>query len=57
MRDVLARGWNRRGSRRPTFLAALAHSLDLSTWESLVRRRGLADTDAVELLVRMVRCA
>lgn len=57
MRDVLARGWQRRGRRRHALLAAIAHSLDLSTWESLVRRRGLSEEDAVELLTRLVRCA
>jgi AcrR family transcriptional regulator len=56
MRDVLARGWNRRGLRRQALLAAIAHSLELSTWESLVRRQGLPDADAVELLLGMVRC-
>jgi AcrR family transcriptional regulator len=57
MRNVLARGWKRRGRRRQALLAAIAHGLDLSTWESLVRRQGLADADAIELLLGMVRCA
>jgi AcrR family transcriptional regulator len=57
MRDVLAQGWNRRGRRRQVLLAAIAHSLDLSTWESLVRRQGLPEADAVALLMRLVRCA
>jgi AcrR family transcriptional regulator len=57
MRDVLARGWKRRGLRRKALLAAIAHSLEVSTWESLVRRQGMSDADAVELLVGMVRCA
>ncbi len=57
MRDVLARGWNRRGRHRQALLAAMAHSLDLSTWESLVRRQELPEADAVELLIRLVRCA
>jgi AcrR family transcriptional regulator len=57
MRDVLAPGWKRRGRRRTALLAAIAHSLDLSTWESLVRRQGLSDADAIELLLGMVRCA
>jgi AcrR family transcriptional regulator len=55
MAEVLARGWNRRGRRRQALLAAIAHSLEISTWESLVRRHGLPDEDAVELLVRLVR--
>jgi AcrR family transcriptional regulator len=57
MRDVLARGWNRRGLRRQALLAAIGHSLDLSTWESLVRRQELPDADAVELLLGMVHGA
>ena len=57
MRDVLARGWNRRGRRRAMLLTALAHSLDLSTWESLVRRQGLSHEDAVDFLLRLNRYA
>jgi AcrR family transcriptional regulator len=57
MRDVLARGWGRRGRRRRALLAAIGHSLDLSTWESLVRRQRLTEADAIELLVRLVRCS
>lgn len=57
MRDVLAKGWGRRGRRRRALLVAIGHSLDLSTWESLVRREGMPETEAVELLVRLVRCA
>jgi AcrR family transcriptional regulator len=57
MRDVLARGWRRRGRRRKSLLAAISHSLDLSTWESLVRRQGMSNAGAVELLVGMARCA
>jgi AcrR family transcriptional regulator len=57
MRDVLARGWQRRGRRRRLLLAALEHALDLHTWHSLVRGRGLSDEDAIELLVGLVRAA
>jgi AcrR family transcriptional regulator len=57
MREVLARGWNRRGRRRRALLVAIAHSLDLSTWESLVRGQGLPAAEAVDLLVDLVRCA
>ena len=57
MRDVLARGWSRRGRRRRALLAAIAHSLELSTWESLVRGQALPAADAVDLLVGLVRCA
>jgi len=57
MLDVLERGWARRGRRRHALRAAIALCLELTTWESLVRRRELASSEAVELLVRVVRCA
>lgn len=57
MRDVLAGGWSGRGRRKRALLAAIAHSLELSTWESLVGRQGLTEEDAVDLLVRLVRSA
>lgn len=57
MRDVLATGWRRRGRHRRLLLAALEHALDLTTWHSLVRERGLADEEAVELLTGLVRSA
>jgi len=55
MRDVLARGWKRRGRRRRLLLATLEHALDLKTWQSLVRERGLSEAEAVGLLVTLVR--
>lgn len=57
MREVLEHGWRARGRRRRALAAALALSLDLGTWEVLVRRRGLARDEAVELMVHAVRCA
>jgi hypothetical protein len=57
MRDVLARGWGRRGRRRRLLLAAIDHALDLKTWHSLVRERGLSDEDAIDLLVAFVAAA
>jgi AcrR family transcriptional regulator len=57
MRDVLERGWNRRGRRRRALRATIALSLELTTWESLVRRQQLPPTEAVELLVRLARSA
>ncbi len=55
MRDVLATGWNPRRRRRRRLLAAIEHALDLTTWESLRRRRGLEPPEAVSLLVDLVR--
>jgi AcrR family transcriptional regulator len=57
MRDVLARGWDRRGARGRAVRAAIGLSLELTTWEALVGRQGLRREEAVELLVRMVRSA
>jgi len=54
MRDVLAAGRGARGRRRHILLAALEHALALETWESLVRRSGLSDEEAVELLTGLV---
>ena len=56
MRDVLTVGWGVRGKRRDLLLAAIGHALDFQTWCSLVREQGLADEQAVELMVGMVRC-
>jgi AcrR family transcriptional regulator len=55
-RDVLARGWKRRGRRRRLLLAVIEHALDLKTWQSLVRERGLSDVEAIGLLVGLIRC-
>jgi AcrR family transcriptional regulator len=57
MREVLEQGWSRRGRRRRAVRAAIALSLELTTWESLVRRQGLDPGEAVELMVRMAACA
>ncbi len=57
VRDVLAAGWGVRGRRRVLLLAAVGHALDFAAWRSLARGQGLDDGRAVEVMVRMVRCA
>jgi AcrR family transcriptional regulator len=57
MRYVLATGWGTQDRRLAVLLAALGHALDFQTWRSLVREQGLDDERAVDLMVRMVRCA
>ncbi len=57
VRGILAAGWGARGKRRELLLAAVGHALDFGTWRSLVRGQGLDEGRAVELMVRMVRCA
>lgn len=56
MRYVLVTGWGAEDRRLELLLAALGHALDFQTWRSLVRRRGLDDEQAIELMVSMVRC-
>ena len=57
MRDAIAAAWGTRdGQHRQSLLAALDLALDFQTWRTLVRRRGLDDERAIELMVAMVRC-
>lgn len=57
MRYVLVTGWGAEDERLGSLLAALGHALDFQTWRSLVRQQGLEDEQAVDLMVKMVRCA
>ena len=57
VREVLAAGWGVRGKRRRGVLAALGHALELQSWISLTGRQGLDDEQAIDFMVRMVRCA
>jgi AcrR family transcriptional regulator len=50
LRDALANGWPRRKAVR----AALAHALELETWDSLVRRHGLTRQQAADAMLRFV---
>lgn len=52
--ELLAAGFPASAERRPLLLAALGHALDFETWRSLARRQGLADEQAVELMVDFV---
>jgi AcrR family transcriptional regulator len=56
VREVLAVGWGARGERRRRLHAALGHALELQSWISLTGQQGLADEQAVDFMVRMVRC-
>ena len=48
--DAVTRGWPRRKSVR----AAIGHALEFETWRSLVRRQGLARTQAIDAMARLV---
>jgi hypothetical protein len=53
----LATGWGAEDERLSLLMAALGHALDFQTWRSLVRQQDLDDEQAIELMVKMVRCA
>jgi AcrR family transcriptional regulator len=57
MRRLLLVGWRVRGRRRARLSAAVGLALDFQTWQTLVRREGLSDAEAVELSARAVECA
>ena len=57
MVPVLARGWGARGRQAIVGRAAIEHALSVFTWDSLVRRSGLSDDEAVTLLVNLVLAA
>ena len=53
-RDELIRGRPARGRRRDETRAAIGHALSFPTWQSLTRDQGLDDTQAIELMCRLV---
>lgn len=52
--DTLVRGRPERGGRRRRVRAVIAHALSFTTWRSLVQEQGLAQEDAVDLMVALV---
>jgi AcrR family transcriptional regulator len=54
---VLLEAWGARGRRRKLLAAGINHAAAVTTWQSLVQQQGLADEEAVDLLVAMVRAA
>ena len=53
-REALLRGRRARGRARARERAAIGHALAFTTWRSLALDEGLADDQAVELMVRLV---
>jgi AcrR family transcriptional regulator len=56
VRSILATGWDTSPGSR-SLDAALGHAIELTTWQSLVQRQGLPESEAVELVVRFVESA
>jgi AcrR family transcriptional regulator len=57
VRDVLVRGRRVRGRARTRTAAAIGHALAFSTWRSLAREQGLDDSQAADLMCRLVAAA
>ena len=56
-RGTLMGGRRVRGRERRRVLAAIGHALAFATWRSLVREQGLDDSQASELMCRLVLAA
>jgi AcrR family transcriptional regulator len=56
-RDALMGGRRARGRERRRTLAAIGHALAFTTWRSLVREQGLGDSQATDLMCRLVASA
>ena len=58
MQRALAAGWRSHTNHsRPLLLGAIGLALDFQSWRTMVRKQGMTDEQAVELMARMVRCA
>ena len=59
MHRVLAEGWKTPESQAhpPLVFGAIGVALDFQSWRTMVRKQGMTDEQAVELMARMVRCA
>ncbi len=56
-RDVVTRAFRLRGARRARLSAAIELALDFETWRTLVQRRSMDPSAAIDLLVHMVQAA
>ena len=57
LRDALLPGWPARGSARARLKRAVGHALEFRTWQSLVRRQGCSQAEAIELMVALAAAA
>ncbi|MDX6625211.1 MAG: hypothetical protein QOE56_200 [Solirubrobacterales bacterium] len=55
--EVLLAGRGVRGKARRRTLAAIGHALEFSTWRSLTNGQGLDDSEAADLMSRLVAAA
>lgn len=57
MAKALMRGRPQRGARRWRIEAAIGHALAFETWRSLTQQQGLADDEAIELMIDLTAAA
>jgi hypothetical protein len=58
MHRVLAQGWEAREGQAPSLVfGAIGVALDFQSWRTMVRKQGMSEEQAVELMAGMVRCA
>ena len=58
MHRVLAEGWETQEDRAPSLVfGTIGVALDFQSWRTMVRKQGMSDEQAVEVMVGMVRCA
>jgi hypothetical protein len=56
-RDTLMSGRGVRGSARQRVFAAVGHALTFWTWHSLAHEQGLTDSQAADLMCRLIAAA
>jgi AcrR family transcriptional regulator len=57
MQRALAMGWEIHNNHTPPLLqGAIRLAIDFQNWRTMVRKQGMTDEQAVELMARMVRC-
>jgi hypothetical protein len=57
VRDLLLDAWPARGAARARLRRAIGHTLEFSTWQSLLRRQGCRTGEAVQLMLAFVSAA
>ena len=57
MKETLVAGWEVGKDRPQPLLGAIGLALDFETWHTMVRKQGLTDEQALDLMAGMVRCA
>jgi AcrR family transcriptional regulator len=56
MQRTLAAGWETHDGHSRRLLGAIGLALDFQSWRTMVRKQGLTDEQAIDLMVGMVKC-